>query len=155
MVLPSLTQPKLCISWLLSLVEAPPGTSVESHLLQSFSDSLILSERREGEAGCHFSVFLWLWYCPWLRNPWGKPWLCILRVLPVWYQEALGGSCVPTLRKVVLFICQVEAPFCSRNKLKVEPDGVTAANQAWPLSHALIGDPGLDLRGAVGRGSMS
>lgn len=60
MALPRLTQPKLCISWLLSLVEAPRGTSLESHLLQSFSDSLILSEGREGEAGCHFSVFLWL-----------------------------------------------------------------------------------------------
>lgn len=48
MALPSLTQPNLCISWLLSLVEDLQGISAEGHALQPFSDSFILSGGREG-----------------------------------------------------------------------------------------------------------
>ena len=70
MALLSLTQLNLCISWLLSLIEAPQGTSVEGHALQPFSDSFILSAGREGRQVA-ISV-LWALRLPFAHPPLGK-----------------------------------------------------------------------------------
>lgn len=70
MALSSLTQPNLCISWLLSLIEAPQRTSVGGHALQPFSDSFILSGGREGRQVA-ISVFVAL-RLPFAHPPLGK-----------------------------------------------------------------------------------
>lgn len=132
MALPSLTQPNLCIFWLLSLVEDLQGISAEGHALQPFSDSFILSGGREGR---QFAISVFgLWDCHLHIHPWAEPLLCIL---PVWYLEALGPSCIPTMHKIVIFICQVEGPFYFRKKLKVGPQ--LWVQQTGPDFFSLLG----------------